>query len=231
MKRASVGVLVVLAVVSVLELSAVAASNTILEHSTKPLLMPLLMVFVLIEVGWNAHPSIKLLVIGQFFSLLGDVALMFDGDLWFGLGIMMFLVTHIFYIVGFFKLGAREGLRERRWVLFVYPAFWIIANAALWSGLGPLRIPIIVYSAFLVAMAMCSMSLGTLFGIGGSLFMISDLLIGETVAYGKFTGSGVLIMFTYIVGQTLIAYCWTKRVKQPTVAATASPAGAAGAPA
>lgn len=212
-----------------LELSAVATSNTILEHSTKPLLLPLLMVFVLIEVGWNAHPSIKFLLIGQFFSLLGDVALMFDGELWFGLGIFMFLITHIFYIIGFFKLGARAGLQDRRWVLFVYPAFWIIANAALWSGLGPLRIPIIIYSAFLVGMAMCSMSLGTLFGIGGSLFMFSDLLIGETVAYGKFPGSGVLIMFTYIVGQALIAYCWTKRVQEQAPVNDPSPLGAAGA--
>ena len=180
--------LVVLAIVSVLELSAVAADNTVLEHLTKPLLLPLLIIFVLVEVGWNADPSIKFLIIGQFFSFLGDVALMFDGDLWFALGIGMFLITHIFYLIGFFKIGAREGLRERRWVLVAYPLFWLAANAALWSGLGPLRIPIIVYSAFLVAMAMCSMSLGTLFGIGGALFMVSDLLIGETVAYGAFPG-------------------------------------------
>ena len=206
--------LVVLAIVSVLELSAVAADNTVLEHLTKPLLLPLLIIFVLVEVGWNADPSIKFLIIGQFFSFLGDVALMFDGDLWFALGIGMFLITHIFYLIGFFKIGAREGLRERRWVLVAYPLFWLAANAALWSGLGPLRIPIIVYSAFLVAMAMCSMSLGTLFGIGGALFMVSDLLIGETVAYGAFPGSGAVIMLTYIVGQATIAYCWTRRVEQ-----------------
>lgn len=214
MKRASQVVLAVLAVAAIAEMSAVATDNTVLEHLTKPLLMPLLMVFVLIEAGWNAHPSIKFLVIGQFFSLLGDIALMFDGDIWFGLGIFMFLITHIFYLVGFFKIGARDGLRDRRWVLLVYPAFWLVANAALWSGLGPLRLPIIIYSALLVTMAMCSMSLGTLFGIGGSLFMVSDLLIGETVAYGRFPGSGVLIMSTYVVGQALIAYCWTRRVEQ-----------------
>lgn len=214
MKRASVVTLALLAIVSVLELTAVAIDNTTLEHLTKPLLLPLLMVFVLIEVGWSSHPSIKFLVVGQFFSFLGDVALMFDGDMWFGLGILMFLVTHIFYIIGFFKLGAREGFAARRWILVAYPLFWLVANAALWSGLGPLRIPILVYSAFLVSMAMCSMSLGTLFGIGGGLFMISDLLIGETVAYGKFPGSGVVIMATYIVGQAIIAWCWTRKVEQ-----------------
>ena len=57
------------------------------------------------------------------------------------------------------------------------------------------------------------MSLGTLFGIGGALFMVSDLLIGETVAYGAFPVSGVIIMFTYILGQAIIAYCWTRRVE------------------
>ena len=109
-KRASLISLVVLAIVSVLELSAVAADNTVLEHLTKPLLLPLLIIFVLIEVGWNADPSIKFLVIGQFFSFLGDVALMFDGDLWFALGIGMFLITHIFYLIGFFKIGVTHGL-------------------------------------------------------------------------------------------------------------------------
>ncbi len=225
MKRASLATLIVLAIVSVVELTAVATDNTLVEHLTKPLLLPLLIVFVLVEVGWNAHPSIKFLVIGQFFSFLGDVALMLDGDLWFGLGILMFLITHIFYILGFFKIGAREGLRRRSWVLIAYPLVWLVANAALWSGLGPLRIPIIVYSAFLVAMAMCSMSLGTLFGIGGALFMFSDLLIGETVAYGKFPGSGVAVMLTYIVGQTIIAWCWTQRVKElPTTDGVPEPA-------
>lgn len=187
-----------------------------LNIATKPLLMPLLMVFVLLAVGWSADASVKWLVIGQGFSFLGDVALMLDGQVFFGLGIAMFLVTHICYLIGFFKLGAREALRDRRWVLFVYPVFWVLANAALWPGLGIMRAPIIIYSAFLVTMALVSMSLSTSIGIGGTLFMVSDLLIGTTVAYGDFTGSGFLVMLTYVVGQGIIAWFWVKRVQDST---------------
>lgn len=212
-KRSASVALIAFVVVAIVELLALAVDNTLSASLAKPLLMPLLIVFVLAQVGWSGYPSIKWLVIGQFFSLLGDVALIFDAPMWFGLGIAMFLITHICYLVGFFKIGARQALSDRRWVLVVYPVLWVAANAALWPGLGPLRLPILVYSVFLVSMALVSMSLGTLFGIGGTLFMLSDLLIGETVAYGNFTGSDVLVMSTYIVGQALIAWCWVQRVQ------------------
>ena len=213
MKKSALVAWVLFICVGALQLVGRGFDIDIAANLTKPLLMPLLMTFVLLAVGWSSHPSIKWLVVGQGFSFLGDVALMLDGELWFGLGIAMFLVTHVCYLVGFFGLGARQALRKRRWVLFVYPTFWVVANAALWPGLGVMRGPILVYSAFLVTMALVSMSLGTWIGIGGTLFMLSDLMIGATVAYGDFAASGFLIMATYIVGQGLIAWCWVRRVE------------------
>lgn len=212
MKPLARGFLIAYIIDCIVQLGALAVGNLTVAHLSKPLLLPLLMAVVIAQGGLRTHPSIPWLVAGQFFSFLGDVALIPDGQLWFSAGIGMFLVTHICYIVGFFKLGARQGLRDRRWVLVVYPAFWLIANAALWSGLGPMRLPIAIYSAALVTMALCSMSLGTMLGIGGTLFMFSDLLIGEGVAYGSFTGSTVLIMLTYTVGQGLIALAWLQRI-------------------
>ncbi|MEI6622669.1 MAG: lysoplasmalogenase [Actinomycetes bacterium] len=219
MKRTATIALAAFAVDSAVQLLASATGNALLGNISKPLLLPLLMVFVLLQVGWTGHPSIKWLVVGQFFSFLGDVALMFSGDLWFALGIGMFLITHICYLIGFFALNARQALTRRPWVLVAYPLLFVAANAALWSGLGPLRLPILVYSAFLVSMAMVSMSLGTLFGIGGTLFMVSDLVIGETVAYGTFPGSDFVVMSTYIIGQALIAWCWVRAVQKTPLAA------------
>lgn len=193
----------------------------LLSDVTKPLLLPLLMVFAVAQVGWRADASARWLIVGQFFSFLGDVALMFEGDQWFALGLAMFLVTHICYLVGFFRLGAAQALRQRRWVLIAYPAFWLIANALLWSGLGSLRIPIAVYSAALVSMAMVAMSLQTKLGIGGALFMVSDLLIGAGVAYGEFAGQPVAVMATYVIGQGLIAVAWVQLIGQRASSADA----------
>ena len=46
----------------------------------------------------------------------------------------MFPITHIFYIIDSSSLApaARSLL-----VLFAYPLFWLVANAALWPGLLP----------------------------------------------------------------------------------------------
>ncbi|MGV1035407.1 MAG: lysoplasmalogenase [Candidatus Nanopelagicales bacterium] len=208
-------------IVATLQVLSRIVDNDLLSNVTKPLLLPLLMVFVSAQVGWRADSGAPWLIIGQFFSFLGDVALMFEGDQWFALGLAMFLVTHICYLVGFFGLGAAQALRDRRWVLLAYPAFWLIANALLWPGLGSLRIPIAVYSAALVAMAMVAMSLQTKLGIGGALFMISDLLIGAGVAYGDFTGQSVAVMSTYVTGQGLIAVAWVQIIGKRTATADA----------
>lgn len=195
------------AAVGVINVAGLVLDLTVVANTTKPLLMPLLFGFVL-ATGAAGLPSMRLLLVGQVFAWFGDLALMSDAPIWFVTGMVMFLVMQICYIVGYFKLGARAGYARRRWVVFVFPVFWLIANAALWPGLGPLRLPIAVYSAALVTQAMTAVALGSRIGIGGTIFMCSDLMIGVTAAYGAFPGSRPLIMFTYLVGQGLIATAW-----------------------
>jgi len=193
-----------------------AIGNDLMANTTKPLLLPLLVAFSVAAAGIS-RPTMKLLVAAQFFAWLGDLALMSSEPVVFLAGMGAFLVMQVVYIVGFFRLGARDGFARRRWVLFAFPAFWVVANAALWAGLGPMRLPIAVYAAALVTMAMTSVALGTRVGIGGTLFMLSDLMIGATIAYGNFPGSSPLIMTTYIIGQGLIAAAWVGLVRRRAV--------------
>jgi uncharacterized membrane protein YhhN len=213
MTSAARAFLVAFVVDAAIHLFAVTANLDVLGFVTKPLLMILLIGVTLSSVKFADHPAVKFLVLGQIFSCVGDIALMPDGQMFFILGMAGFGVAQVMYILGYFRIGARQGYAERKWVLIVYPAFWVIANAALFPGLGILRIPIAIYSLFLVGMAMTSMSLGTVFGIGGTLFMLSDLTIGENVAYGVFPGAHTVIMATYIVGQLIICLCFINRVK------------------
>lgn len=202
------------AVVSIVQLVARATGADVVGDITKPMLIPLLMAFVLVSVGPGFGPSSRWLGVGLSFAWLGDIALMSSDRAWFAVGIVMFLAMQLCYIKGYFRLGAREGLRRKRWLLAVYPAFWVIANVALWPGLGSMRLPIMIYSAALVTMAMCSVAVGPWMGLGGTLFMFSDLLIGEGVAYGSFPGSSFLIMLLYILGQLIICMVWAGRVRR-----------------
>lgn len=205
--------LVLFLAAAVLQLVARAFDFDLLGSITKPMLMPLLLAFVMISVGPGFGPSSRWLGIGLCFAWFGDIALMSSHEAWFAIGILMFLVMQLCYITGYFRLGARDGLRRHRWLLIVYPLFWIIANALLWPGLGAMRIPILIYSAALVSMAMCAMAVGPWMGVGGTLFMFSDLLIGEGVAYGGFPGSDFVIMLLYILGQLIISMVWVSWVR------------------
>lgn len=202
------------AVVSVVQLVARATGADLVGNITKPMIIPFLMAFVLVSVGPGFGPSSRWLGIGLSFAWFGDIALMSQAQVWFAVGILMFLVMQLCYIRGYFRLGAREGLRRKRWLLVVYPAFWVVANIALWPGLGTMRVPIMIYSAALVTMAMCSVAVGPWMGLGGTLFMFSDLMIGEGVAYGSFPGSSFLIMLLYILGQLIICMVWAERVRR-----------------
>ncbi len=196
--------------IAVIHLGSISAGSAIGSSLTKPLLIPLLALYAFAMMRLVLVPAAKWLFVGLLFAWLGDVALMPDGDLWFVLGIAMFLVMQISYVVGFFQLGARDGLSRRRWVLIVFPAFWLVANALLWPELGELRIPIAIYSLALVTMALLSVATGTLIGIGGTLFMISDLLIGVGAAFGTSTGQSLAVMTTYIAAQFIIVSAWIR---------------------
>lgn len=206
--------LILFVVDAVLHLTCIVAGLTVIQAISKTLLMLLLIGVTLSSVKFKDDPSVKFLVLGQFFSCLGDVALISDAQVMFGLGIGMFLVAQLMYLTGYFKLGARAQYAHRKWIMVAYPLFWVVGNAVIAPRLGVIGIGIVIYSAALVTMAMSSMALGTLWGIGGTLFMFSDMTIGTTVAFGKFPGSAFLIMLTYIIGQLIICLCWIRKVEE-----------------
>lgn len=174
----------------------------------KGLLMPSLLAWVVIALG-QAAP--RLLVAGLVFATVGDVGLMFDAT--FLLGMAGFLAMQVCYVLGFLRLGAWPAVRGRWTIAAGYLAFWVAANAVLGPRLGELQVPILVYSLALCTMATVAAGLGRRIGIGGLLFLVSDMLIGVHLADLGFPGRGVVVMVTYLAAQYLIATGWARAVE------------------
>lgn len=192
---------VVFAVVGVADLVAVALHLPALEWACKPLLAPLLAVYLWRSTGARHRRVLA----GLLLAAAGDVALLGHGQVAFGAGMLCFLGMQIAYVAAFRGAGAFGMLRDRWWLPAAYLAGWAVANAALGPSLGVvLGTAVAVYSLALVAMAATAPVMGAAAGWGGALFVVSDLLIGVGAAGRSFSGSAVLVMSTYLVAQALI---------------------------
>ncbi|HCT75430.1 MAG TPA: lysoplasmalogenase [Micromonosporaceae bacterium] len=198
--------LLVFGVFALVNLIASGTENEVLEWATKPVLMPLLTLWV-----WR-NGRHKGIAAALLFSAAGDIALLNgDKELWFIAGMVFFLGAHICYIVTFLKAGARVGLAA--------VGYAVILGAALvwlWKPLGAMAIPMTGYGLALAAMATLAAGLRNWrVALGGGLFLLSDLLIAVRVAEAAtIPGPPIWVMLTYLAAQFLIATGWV-RYRQP----------------
>ncbi|MFC9297505.1 lysoplasmalogenase [Streptomyces sp. NPDC057011] len=161
----------------------------------KPLLMPLLVAYVVTRGG----P--RLLVAALLFGWGGDLALLFDAEPAFLVGMGSFAAGHVCYLVLFGRRATNPLLGG------AYALALLGTVALLWPDLpADLRIPVAGYSLLLTAMAYRSSALGRTAGIGGALFLISDTLIATGVAeWPQLPRPDFWIMATYLAAQYLLA--------------------------
>lgn len=196
--------------------SRLAAYET-LAFITKPLLMPALAVWLAYETSERPARFLRREVLaGLVFATAGDTLLLFDGPLFFMLGLAAFLFTHISYIGGFWAVAdIRKGFlrMQAAWVL-PFAVFLVCFLWWLWPGIpAGMRLPVSLYSTIISIMVLSIINLkgrisdGIFWPMlaGGLLFMLSDTIL----AAGKFGHvaweTGLAIIITYIAGQFLIA--------------------------
>ncbi len=216
------GVFAAFVAVCVVNVLAVATGIDTLAVATKPFLVGLLLVWAFLAA--DRRPP-RMLTAGLAFALLGDVLLDVSGTVAFLAGMGAFLLMQVCYIRGFLGLGAGAWLRARPLVVVGWAVLWLVLNVALGPMLGELRWPITVYSLALVTMAASAVATGSrAIGVGGVVFLVSDLLIGLRAADVSIPASGVLVMTTYVVAQALIVTGWValvhSRRDEPAVAVT-----------
>jgi len=164
--------------------------------ATKPLLMPVLM-------AGRDRPAQRALALGG----AGDVALLGSSQTAFTAGLACFLAGHVAWIMALRQRPGRGRLRARPVLAAPHVAAFAAMNAYLWRRTGQDRLPVIVYSAALLAMSLTALDSGSpRTAAGGALFLASDTLL----ALGKFGGLQLpahegLVMATYTSAQALLA--------------------------
>jgi uncharacterized membrane protein YhhN len=196
------------------DIAGIAANIEILHFIAKPLLVPALLLLLIFTKP--AVPGKKLLLIGLFFSWMGDLFLLFENKnaLFFIFGLASFLATHIFYIVYFLRIRSPNIslLKKQPILIALVLGYGITLVWQLYPHLADLKLPVIVYATVICTMLLCSLHIflkinrksAVYFLMGASVFVISDSLLAINKFYQPFTYAGILIMITYCAAQYLI---------------------------
>ncbi len=178
---------------------------------SKPLILLSLIYFFVINCGYKY----LLFLTGLVFALLGDVFLIFSGEMYFMLGLGSFLIMQIIYSINFFKQGIQINLVKGIGILIAL-AVTIFLILYLKANLGDLLVPVIVYAFTIWTMVTGailrknSLPGYSVLVLGALLFMVSD----GVLAYGKFVssfaGQGIIVMTTYMAAQYFIVTSMVK---------------------
>lgn len=200
------------------------SGNNLLVTVSKYALMPLLWLYVITAIGFQKN--IVFLSLAILFSWLGDIFLLYtvNNEIYFIAGLASFLIAHIFYILCFLQL-VDTRIKSFKWKyalpLIIYGILLLIY---LYSALGDMRLPVIVYAVVITLMGIAALhrfgktsdySFAFVF-IGALLFIASDSMIAINKFQLPFNSAPFLIMVTYIAAQYLIVSGCVMHIKAKT---------------
>jgi len=197
-----------------IDLVAVYSNNESLRFITKPLLMPLLAIYLLLQTS-SVTSALKVWIfLALFFSWLGDILLLFEErePNFFLFGLSAFFVAQVFYIVFFHNIRMREYIRGNALLLLLVIVYYSILVSVLSPYLGDMKLPVRIYGVVLSFMVMLAMH--TTLGknkraaiwmtTGAILFVASDSLLAFNKFFSAFDYAGLIIMVTYGLAQLFI---------------------------
>lgn len=198
-------------VVSILNLYFLKRESIKGKVFTKPLLMPLLIFFYML----NASEPNYLLVIALVFGFLGDVFLLREANKTLLLGgIKAFLMGHIFYFTAFVvKSNFLKGV-PLWFLLFLspYACVGVIIAKRLFTSMKSIKLQAGIYMGVILAMSFTSLLtvfeasiVSFLLSFAGSVFFIvSDTMLAFDIFKVHEQKNHVYIMATYMLAQLLI---------------------------
>jgi uncharacterized membrane protein YhhN len=179
-----------------------------LERWLKPLTMGLL-VAVAAAAGDLGGVGRALLVVGAVFGLLGDVALLGEGESAFMAGLGAFAVGHLAYVgaaiaVGFEVAWTLPGVAFMLVMLGFRFASRIVPGAHRAGG-PVLAGAVVVYACVISAMVVTAWATTVWVAAAGAmLFAASDWVLGHQRFAGPLPGGRLAVMVPYHLGQALL---------------------------
>ena len=174
---------------------------------TKPMIILSLLGFFLLRNSFR-----HIIILGMITALLGDIFLLFDGDLFFILGLGSFLITQIIYAKAF--LDQRSSLKITGSIALVMGVASIYAIGIfliILPNLGALQVPVVIYILSILAMFATSLvrvqSLMQSYWMvifGAICFLASDSLLALDLFTDYFENASVGVMSTYMIAQYFI---------------------------
>ncbi|MEU5156688.1 lysoplasmalogenase [Glycomyces sp. NPDC021274] len=204
------------AIAIAVDLAAISLHLGELRWASKPALALLLLAHLIVATPPGMRPA-RLFGLGLLLACAADIALLVDGTPAFLTGMGLFSLMQLTYIAVFIRSGVLP-LRGRFLAPACYLAVWSGANIVLWPRLGDLAMPVAVYSLLLVAMAAAATGLNRLAGLGGALFVVSDLVLGLGVAGVDFPLQSQTVMATYAAAQLLLVLGTVKALPRKAAA-------------
>jgi len=210
--------------------AAMLSGQHALEYVCKPLMMVILSSWFFFNSRRYGDRFTLLIQAGLFFSLLGDIALMFQhmDEFFFLIGLSAFLIAHLCYCIAFIhnisEVGGDDGLAVGFGIAAGIVLFAVIFAWQLVPRLDEgLSIPVISYVAIISAMAILAgfrwmrtfpRSFWMVM-IGALFFMLSDSLLATNRFIRTLDWSPAVIMITYAIAQLLIAAGALQHVLDP----------------
>ena len=178
---------------------------------TKPLLMPLLAIYYVV----NASHIYWILVIALFFAFLGDVFLIWPEKKWLFLGGLIFFgIMQLLYIVfiSLYQVAAVHWSLTINLAALVFLCVGGLIFAYLFPYLRKMKIPVFVYVFLVVTVGfLCFLNLAGnfnkyyFFQFAGTLFfMVSDTILAFVSFKKPYRYANLWIMATYINAQLFL---------------------------
>ncbi|MFF0373011.1 lysoplasmalogenase family protein [Actinoplanes missouriensis] len=160
------------AAVAAVQIAAVATGLTALQWVTTPLLAPLL-IWHLQVTRRRGEGRPDAVVHGLGFATAGDIALLIPNRAGLLAGMVFLLGTLICFTLAFLNRAKPLPSPSAMFALLA-----VSANALFGDRWGAFRVPLLVYSLALSAMAAAAAGVSPLVAAGGVLFVVADLLTG-----------------------------------------------------
>lgn len=197
---------------------------------TKLLLLPVLMGYLYAGEGKTS----PVLYLGLFCSFLGDLLLTRSGEVFFLLGMLAFIGTHLCNSWFFYRLQKGYPGKARNLVLGILVLLVVSGQLFYYLNdqLGSFRVPILVYMVIICTMAVLATQTlvnpsvqriaVTCFIPGAALFVLSDglLALNKFALHNRWAEMGVMLTYglaQYFLVLGFAAYAGTRKQQVPVI--------------